>query len=74
MPFWYNGNIRSCNLFKPKWYKHDIAGTFDLISDYIILSKEAIEVLHDFSDINFLDYYQVKADVNNILRAIVLNK
>ena len=74
MPLWYNEQISKSNLFKPKWYKHGIAVVGDIISDGIILSKETIELLYDLPDINFLDYYQVRADVNNFLITNLINE
>ena len=74
MPLWYNEQISKCNLFKPKWYKHGIAVVGDNISDGIILSKEATELLYDLPNINFLDYYQVRADVNNFLTTNLMNE
>ena len=73
-PLLYNEKISKCNLFKPKWYKHGIAVVGDTISDGIMLSKEAIEVLYDLPNIHFLDYYQVREDVNNFLTTNLINE
>ena len=40
----------------------------------IILSKEVIKLLYDLPNINFLDYYQVRADINNFLITNLMNE
>ena len=75
IPLWHNQNISNFTLIKPTWYNHGIVVIGDVISDGKLLSKEAIELLYDLPEINFLDYYQVRADVNKFLQKYgVLNQ
>ena len=75
MPLWYNQNISNFTMIKSTWYNHGIVVIGDVISDGKFLSKEAKELLYDLPEINFLDYYQVRADVNKFLQKYgVLNQ